>query len=176
MPVGDKIEKLERKPQVPFTAVRKAKYIDIFRNHELFGGRKYLCAEAIGVAASTIDYHCRYDPEFAEQLEESRQAWIDENLYLPALHRATHGVSKPIIGGKFKNEVVCHVQEYSDTLMLAMLRAHKPEFKDKGDSKSGLGATGGGGVMVVPTAPANASEWEDLFGEKARGTTGQQGA
>ena len=173
MPTGDKIQKLQRKPQVPFTAERKQAYLEMFRYDPDLGGRKFLCAEAIGVSASTLDYHCKYDPEFAEMLEEARQAWIDENLYVPALRRARDGVTKPIIGGKFKDEVVTTVQEYSDSLMLAMLRAHKPEFKEKDPTAGGgLGSTGSGGVMVVPMAPGNVAEWEDLFGKKAQGKTG----
>lgn len=173
MPAGDKIEKLNRKPQVPFTAELKERYLELFRHDADLGGRKYLCAEAVGVSASTIDYHVKYDPEFGEALDDARQSWIDENLFIPALRRARDGVSKPIIGGKFKDEIVTTVQEYSDSLMLAMLRAHKPEFRETGNGKGGgVDSAGRGGVMIVPAAPANIEEWQDLFGKKAQGKTG----
>lgn len=174
MPEGDRIEKLARKPEVAFTAARKEQYLDYFRNHEMLGGRKYMCAEAVGVSWSTVDYHVKYDPEFAQRLEEARQAWIDETILIPALDRAAKGVLKPIIGGKNKDVIVTYERVYSDSLMLAMLKAHRPEFREREQNRNGgIGTSGGGGVMIVPMAPRNTDEWQELYGEKARGKSGQ---
>lgn len=171
------IEKYKRpKPAVPFTLERKQEFLDFFRNHPDLGGRKNLCAEAVGVSVSTVEYHVKQDPEFAEAFEEARQAWIDENLFTPALKRARDGVEKPIIGGKFKDEIITTVREYSDSLTLALLRAHRPEFRDNSGKAAGLGSTGTGGVMIVPAAPLNMEEWQDLYGEMAKGQTGKPGA
>ena len=166
------IEKLKPKPMVPFTSDRKEQYLELFRTHPDLGGRKYLCAEAVGVSGSTIDYHVKNDPEFAQALEDARQAWIDEHLFSAALKRARDGVERPIIGGKFKDEIIAYEKVYSDSMMLAMLRAHKPEFKDK--DGSGMSQSGsGGGVLIVPGAPATITDWQNQFGDLARGTVGR---
>ncbi len=167
------IEKLKPKPVVPFTAERKEYYLEMFRNHPEFGGRKYLCAEAVGVSSSTIDYHVKLDPEFAEALEDARQAWIDENLFTSALKRARDGIEKAVIGGKFRDEIITYDRIYSDSLMALMLRGARPEYRDGKDGA--LAATGGGngGVLIVPSAPATINEWQNQFGEMARGTTGR---
>jgi len=173
------IEKLKPKPMVPFTAERKQRYLELFRHHPELGGRKYLCAEAVGVSGSTIDYHVKNDPEFAQALEDARQAWIDEHLFTAALKRARDGVERPIIGGKYKDQVVATERVYSDSLMLAMLRAHRPEFRDRdaADKQAAdrLGTVGNGGVMVLPAAPSTISDWQKQFGELAKGTHGRPG-
>lgn len=169
------IEKFFRhKPLIKFTLERKREFLDLFRNHPDLGGRKNLCAEAVGCSVATVEYHVKKDPEFAEAFEEARQAWIDENLFTPALRRARDGVEKPVVGGKFRDEIVAHIREYSDSLTLAMLRAHRPEFRE--NSKMGPGAGGpggGGGVMIVPSAPLQPDDWQAQYGEMAKGQTGK---
>ena len=166
------IEKLKPKPMVPFTSDRKEQYLELFRTHHDLGGRKYLCAEAVGVSGSTIDYHVKNDPEFAQALDDARQAWIDEHLFSAALKRARDGVERPIIGGKFKDEIITYERVYSDSLMAMMLRAHRQEFKD-GKDNAGLNASGTGGVLIVPGAPATINDWQNQFGDLARGTVGR---
>lgn len=163
------IEKLKPKPMVPFTSDRKEQYLELFRTHPELGGRKYLCAEAVGVSGSTIDYHVKNDPEFAQALEDARQAWIDEHLFSAALKRARDGVERPIIGGKFKDEIITYERVYSDSLMAMMLRAHRAEFKDA----ASMTASGTGGVLIVPGAPATINDWQNQFGDLARGTVGR---
>lgn len=166
------IEKLQRKPMVPFTSDRKQQFLDLFRSHPDLKGCRALCAEAVGVSITTLYDHLRRDPEFAEAFEDALQAFIDENMFAPALKRARDGVERPIIGGKFKDEIITYEKVYSDSMMLAMLRAHKPEFKDK--DGSGMSQSGsGGGVLIVPVAPATINEWQNQFGDLARGTVGR---
>ncbi len=153
---------------IPFTVERKQDFIQTFRFDPDLGGRKHLTAEAIGVSAATVDHHRRMDPEFGEAFDEALQGWIDENLFTPALIRARDGVVKPIIGGKNRDEIVAEVREFSDSLALAMLRAHRGEFRD--NSKiSPMNGSGNSGVLVVPVAPLHASEWQDLYGDMAQG-------
>lgn len=173
------IEKLQRKPMVPFTSDRKQQFLDLFRSHPDLKGCRALCAEAVGISITTLYDHLRRDPEFAEAFEDALQAFIDENIFAPALKRARDGVERPILGGKFKEKIITYERVYSDAMMLAMLRAHKPEFmgrpqrrKDKdgsGRSRSGSG----GGVLIVPVAPATINEWQNQFGDLARGTWGR---
>lgn len=171
------IEKLVRKPQIPFTAERKQHYLEMLRSHETLGGCRALCAEAVGISLSTLQHHLKVDQAFAEAYEDAIQAFIDQNMFVKALERARDGVERPIIGGKDRDQVVATERVYSDSLMLAMLRAHRPEFKDKGDGPGGAGGSfgtpGGGGVMVIPSAPANIADWQGQFGKLARGTHGK---
>lgn len=175
------IEKMPRKPQVPFTPERKQHYLELLqgRIRPELGGCRALCAEAVGVSMSTVNDHLKRDPNFAEAYEDALQAFIDENMFAKALERARDGVERPIIGGKDRDQVVATERVYSDSLMLAMLRAHRPEFKDKGDGPGGggsFGTPGGGGVMVITSAPATVGDWQQQFGELAAGTHGKPGA
>lgn len=172
--MSNPIEKYTRtKPFVEFTLERKREFLDLFRNHPDLGGRKGLCAEAVGVSTSTVQHHAKVDQQFAEAYEEAHQAWIDENLFTPALKRARDGVEKPIIGGKFKDEIITTVREYSDSLTLALLRAHRPEFRDN-QAAAGIGVGGqAGGVMIVPAAPLNMEDWQKHYGNMAKDNTGK---
>jgi len=166
------IEKLPPKPMVPFTAERKERYLDLLRNDPRIGGRVYLCAEAVGVSTSTVYDHCRRDPEFKERFEEARQAWIEEYAMAALLKRGIEGVDRPLIGGKFKDEIVAYERVYSDSLLLAYMRAYKPEFKEKADTTA-LITGGAAGVMIVPAAPQNMEHWQVSFGDLAKGTEGR---
>lgn len=166
------IEKLQRKPMVPFTSDRKQQFLDLFRSHPDLKGCRGLCAEAVGVSITTLYDHLKRDPEFAEAFEDALQAFIDENMFAPALKRARDGVERPIIGGKFKDEIITYEKVYSDSLMAMMLRAHRAEFKDGKDAAS-MTASGTGGVLIVPGAPATINEWQNQFGDLARGTVGR---
>lgn len=56
-----------------------------------------------------------------------------------AFRRAVNGTEKPVYQGK---ELVGHVREYSDTLMIFMLKARRPEkFKDRVASEISGGLT-----------------------------------
>lgn len=165
------IEKLKPKPVVPFTADRKQRYLDMFRSHERFGGRKYLCGEAVGVSATTLCYHLKNDPEFAQAFEDARQCWIDEHLVTALLQRAVKGVDKPLLGGRFKDEVVAYERVYSDSLLALELRASRPEYREaKG---AAISTSGTGGVLIVPGAPETVSDWQNAFGDLAKGTVGR---
>jgi hypothetical protein len=150
---------------VPFTAERKALYLEYYRH----SGLKYRSAELIGVSVSTLEEHIRKDLEFGAAVLEAKQTWVDETLIKPAIERAVKGVKKPIIGGKDRDSVVAYEQVYSDGLHLALLRARSPEFRDK----DGEGSGGGGGVLVVPAAPSTMDQWQTQFGDLAKGTTGK---
>lgn len=160
------------KQMVEFTPERKLKFLEHLRQT----GSQVLSAEMVGVAARTVRDHMQRDKEFAEAYQQANDFYTDEFLVKPATERAVRGVKKPIIGGKDRDEIVTHVQEYSDTLMLALLRSRKTEF-NKGagadDGAGGAGSGSGGGVLIVAQAPHSLEDWEKLFGEKARGTTGR---
>lgn len=80
-------------------------------------------AAAAGVGRTTIFDWRREDKAFAEAWE----AAVDEGtdvLEQEAHRRAVEGVSRPVYQGK---ELVGHVQEYSDTLLILMMKGRRPE-------------------------------------------------
>jgi hypothetical protein len=161
------IQKLNRKPPVEFTAERKEQFLSEYRA----SGLVYLSAEACGISERTVNEHCKQDPAFAEAFEAAKQAWIDEVLVKEAVRRATQGVRRPIIGGRFKDEVVAEEQVYSDSLMSQLLKAKRGEFRA---GEGGAEGGGGGGVLMVPAAPLTMDDWETAFGELARGQSGRE--
>ncbi len=89
-------------------------------------------AEASGIVR-TRWYACRRrDSAFAaawdEALDQGSDALEDE-----AVRRALEGVEKPVFRG---NEVVGYLREYSDRLLILMLKARRPErFKERGSGE-----------------------------------------
>jgi hypothetical protein len=79
--------------------------------------------EAAGISPQTV-YRARMrSPEFARGWDEAIEEGI-QLLEFEARRRALHGTMRPV----FHEGKVCgHVQEYSDTLMLALLKAHRPK-------------------------------------------------
>lgn len=163
---------LPRKPPVEFTAERKAEFLRLFRSDPDCGGLLYLTAERVGVAPRTVQEHRKADPEFNAQYEAAHEAWIDENLVLPALHRGRNGVEEPIIGGKFRDEVVATKRVYSDHLLSLALRARRPEYRD-GNAAAASSGGSSGGVLIVPSAPSTLDDWQKQFGELATGKHGR---
>lgn len=167
------IEKLPPKPMVSFTAERKLKFLELLRHDPDVGGRVTLCAEAVGISVRTVYDHTKRDPEFAERFDEARNGFIEQYAMAALLKRGIEGVDRPLIGGKFKDEIVAHERVYSDSLLLAYLRAYKTEFKERADTTA-LVAGGAAGVMIVPAAPNNIDHWQTSFGDLAKGTEGRE--
>lgn len=162
-------KKMERKPPVEFTPERKLVYLRELRRT----GLVYLSAELAGVTRWTVQDHQKRDPEFGQQHEEAKQYWVDTVLVKEAVRRAIEGVEEPIVGGKFKDEIVTHVRRYSDGLLTTLLRANRSEFRD-GKSEAGSGG-GSSPVMFIPAVvPNTMDDWENMYGEAALGKGGRE--
>lgn len=79
--------------------------------------------EAAGVLRKTVYAARQNDPEFAAAWEHAYQQSIDA-LVREARRRAIEGYDRPIFQG---GKEVGRVREYSDSLLLAMLKAGRPE-------------------------------------------------
>lgn len=160
-----KLEKMEKKPPVEFTVERKETYL---RELEATGYVS-LSAAVAGITDRTVQQHVKDDPEFAEMARQAKARHTDRVIMAAMLKRGIDGFERPVIGGQFRDEVVAHEQVYSDSLLLALAKMRMPEMKD-GDGASG----GGGGIMFIPAAaPMTMDEWEDKYGEAAKGHTGK---
>lgn len=127
-----KTENLSSKKQIvckPSTAELKAAFLERLRE----SGRVDLAARAVGIHPSLPHVWQRDDPEFKEAREQAKksqaQLLIDEGM-----RRARKGVAKPVYqGGKKVGSVV----EYSDTLLIFLLKGLEPEtYRDRYDIKS----------------------------------------
>ena len=158
-----------------YTQELKERFLELFSGqseHPEFGGCKQLCLNAIGVAEITHQKHTQSDPNYKAAYKEAHRTFIEQNMFIPALKRARDGVEKPIIGGKFRDEIVAKERVYSDALMLAMLRAHDRKFRDK-DFEEDESNQSKGGVVVLPSAPDTMDKWESTFSELAKGKSGR---
>lgn len=160
------MQKMTRKPVVAFTNERKMNFIKIYRKIGLINR----AAELVGINVSTVYDHRKFDPVFAEELEFAKQAWIEETLIETAIERATKGYKKPIVGGKDRDTIVTYETQYSDALHLALLKANRPEFREKGGAATDIDDGKKGGVLVVTANPLHTEHWETLYGDMADGS------
>lgn len=80
-------------------------------------------AVAAGVARGTVYARRDSDEVFAERMDEALDTSTDR-LVGVAYKRAVKGTLKPVFQG---GQHVGDVREYSDTLLMFLLRAHRPE-------------------------------------------------
>lgn len=74
------------------------------------------------------------DEKYAKRFEEILPVAVGV-LEDEAIRRAVDGVKKPIF---HKGEIVGHVKEYSDTLMIVLLKAHAPnKYKERVQNEHG---------------------------------------
>lgn len=81
------------------------------------------CAAALRLARPTLYRHRKEDSEFAQAWNEAIELAV-EVLEDEAKRRAVDGVEEPVY---YKGEVCGTVRKYSDTLLIVLLKAHKPE-------------------------------------------------
>jgi len=114
----------------------------LLARYEEVGRVDVACAKA-GVGRRTHYQWLETDPEYRTQFEQSRKR-IVQLLEDEALRRAVEGVEKPIsVNGETKI-----IREYSDTLLIFLLKGAAPE-KYRERYEHALGAPGGGGVTKI---------------------------
>ena len=107
--------------------------------------RKMQSARAAGVAASTVLDHYNNDKVFAEAVEEALKEWADEVHQLA--WKLMQGVKKPIVGGKFKDEIITHELVHATNLLAMELKKTDPAYKERSEVDLN---NKGGGVLLVP--------------------------
>jgi hypothetical protein len=81
-------------------------------------------AKRTGITVRTWYRHRREDATFAAAWEQALGEAMDTVLEPEAIRRAVHGVLKPVYQG---GKRVGYVREYSDTLLIFLLKGGKPE-------------------------------------------------
>lgn len=118
------------------------------------------CREA-KVGRSTV-YDARIDEEFARSWDEIEHETTDQ-MECEAYRRAVKGVTKPLVSAGRR---VCDVQEYSDTLLIFMLKARKPKvYRDNVRVEH----TGPDGGPVLIASPPDALDRSRRAAELLRG-------
>jgi hypothetical protein len=90
-------------------------------------------------------YEWLHDPAYAEAFLAAQEEAV-EALELEARRRAEKGVVKPVY---YQGEVCGTVREYSDTLLIFLLKAARPErYRDNARIEHQVTGTGGGPLVA----------------------------
>lgn len=117
-------------------------------------GREKDAAIAAGVHLSTARGHMDSDPEFALACDEAEAGFRDK-LRAHQHDLVFNGVERPILGGKFKDEIVATEKSYPIPLILAELKATDPE---RYAPKQQMEVQHTGGVLFIP-GPKTPEAW-----------------
>lgn len=127
--------------ELKFTPGVRQQWLENFRTT----GNVRLACEAVGISRSTILHYREADPEFAKAYADAEEDAAD-HLEDAAYKRAVNGVDRR----RYDKDGNCIAEEtvYSDTLLLALLKARRPtKFRD--NSKLELTGANGGPVAVT---------------------------
>jgi hypothetical protein len=102
-----------------WTINARAKFIEVLRQT----GNVTEAAASVGLGRSRAYQLRGTDEEFAKAWEEAEDVAVDR-LEREAWRRGVEGVDKPVYHA---GKVVGHVREYSDTVLVVLLKAHRPE-------------------------------------------------
>jgi hypothetical protein len=91
-----------------------------------------LACRAAGVSRATVYRHRARSGRFARRWDDALEDAVDM-LEAEARRRALHGTDRPVY---YRGEAVGTVREYSDTLLIFLLKASRPErYRDRLDLK-----------------------------------------
>jgi hypothetical protein len=109
---------------------RTEKWKRIFIEELARSGNVLLSSRKAGVNRATVYVARKDDPAFADQWDDAIDEAVDL-LEAVARGRAVNGTEKPVYRGGVQ---VGTIREYSDTLLMFLLKAHRPErFRDSYD-------------------------------------------
>lgn len=112
-------------------------------------------AHAAGFTTTVFLHKLRKeDEDFAEAWDLAVHAAADM-LEAEAHRRAVDGTMEPVF---YKGEVVGHKVNYSDALLLAMLRAARPDKYNRGGGDTNVNVKFG--IAVLPMTNQNEDDWE----------------
>jgi hypothetical protein len=129
-------------PCTPFDDRRKAEWLAVLRQT----GQRTTANIKIGVHNNTISKHLKEDELFRQAFEEALLQFR-ESLVSEAVRRGVQGVDEPVFSrgmramdihpedvDKLATErrvIPASIRRFSDSLLLALLKAHVPSFTDK---------------------------------------------
>jgi len=136
---GKLVDKI--RPIAPTLLKEMTTFLDIYRQT----GNASKAAAAAGRSTITVGLWCRYYPQFRFCRDLIKEATIDD-LEEEARRRAFQGVLKPT--GWYKGQPGGYLREYSDNLIMFLIKAHRPQFKDSVGSQTNV-------AVAVPVTVTN---------------------
>lgn len=128
-------EAVERVANGNYTEFTAEKQEDFLRELVAAGGNRSEACRIVNVSRKNIYLHRDSDPEFAKQLEAAKSAGI-EVLEDEARRRAHLGWLEPVF---YKGDECGYVRKYSDTLLIFMLKAARPDiYRERQDVRISL--------------------------------------
>lgn len=137
-----------------FDDLQKDTFLRIFA----LQGRFYQACAAVNQRPTLVKKHLQEDDEFEEAFQQCRGIYQD-HIQEQAYKLAVTGVAKPIIGGKFKDEVVAHEMVYATNILAMEMKRTNKEYNEKSQIAVDVKA----GVLLVP-AGMSLEEWEKQHG------------
>lgn len=119
------------------TAFRKDRFLSKYLRYCAIGK----AATAAGISRRQVDRWLTSDSKFAADFKDAQKEAL-EILEMEARRRAVNGVNKPIF---YKGEKCGAVKEYSDTLLICLLKANAPE---KYRERQEITGPNGGPVLI----------------------------
>ena len=111
-------------------------------------------AKAARIHRKTAYEERKKDVEFAAAWDDALEEAI-ERAEAELYRRAVLGIKKPVYQGK---ELVGHIQDYSDLLLIFMLKAHKPKYRDT--VRQEHSGPGGGPIQVQELEAIRQKRWK----------------
>jgi hypothetical protein len=105
------------------TTEKKAVFLDMVVKT---GGNVTKAAKAVGLAPKSLYEHRNKNDAFRSAWDEAVKQGADL-LIEEAMRRAVKGVLDPVYQGGF---CVGHKRQYSDSLLMFLIKGRRPEFKD----------------------------------------------
>jgi AcrR family transcriptional regulator len=122
-----------------WTAEKRGKFLSELRQ----GASIARAAAAVGVSRSTVYEYRSTDEAFATEWDQAVEDGTD-TIEDEAYRRAVEGVDEPVF---YKGDEVGHVRKYSDTLLIVLLKARRPEkYLDR--SRQEVGGVNGGAITI----------------------------
>lgn len=110
------------------TQKKKKKFLEVYAET----GNVSLATQAIGVNRATPYKWRKTDEKFAQAWDQAAEEAADK-LEQEAWRRAVQGVEKPVY---YKGKLIDKVREYSDTLLIFLLKGFRPEkYSEKQEIK-----------------------------------------
>lgn len=121
------------------TPKKRAEFLDYLRD----GWSITASAGKISVSRQAVYALKLADDEFAKEWQDAYESGTD--VYEDeAKRRAIEGTEKPVF---YQGEIVGHIREYSDTLLIVALKARRPE-KYRDNIKQEIGGVEGGPIVL----------------------------
>jgi hypothetical protein len=144
--------------KIKFDDIQKAIFIKVFSET----GRLFEAANAADVSTGTVRNHLTADPEFEEAYERAKAYYREQVVHKVVQKVALEGVLEPIVGGKFKDEVVAHKRVFATNILAMEMKRVDPGYREKAEVDVNMR----GGVLIMP-ATIPEEEWIAKYSKAA---------